>query len=135
MVNKSCFAILIWIYTPNVQRSMFNFCLEIQTIMEIISVDFYKSIVSHYLVKPLYHYSAQGPTMKSNSAPSPQHNVAHNVDYTATVQHCIGGGGGGAKFRKSFKSLRLSLKNEALSHFQDEKKSPYFKSISPNPFR
>ena len=42
MVNKSCFTILMWIYTPNVQRSTFNFCLQIQTIMEIISVDFYK---------------------------------------------------------------------------------------------
>ena len=53
MVNKSCFAILIWIYTPNVQRSTFNFCLEIQTIMEIISVDFYK----------IYRVSLSGETI------------------------------------------------------------------------
>ncbi len=59
IVNKSCFTILMWIYTRNVPRSMFNFSLEIQT----------------------------------------------------------------------------SLKNQALSHFQDEKKSPYFKCSSPNRFR
>ncbi len=49
----------MWIYTRNVPRSMFNFCLEIQTVS----------------------------------------------------------------------------KNQALSHFQDEKKSPYFKCSSPNRFR
>ncbi len=51
--------------------------------------------MSHYLVKPFYYYLVQAPVMKRNSAPLTRHNVADNVDYRATVQHCMGEG---AKF-------------------------------------
>ena len=71
--------------------------------------------MSHYLVEPLYYYSVQAPTMKSNTAPLPQHNVAHNVDYRATVQHCMGGGG--AKFRKSFKSLQINFQDCGIDYY------------------
>ncbi len=66
--------------------------------------------MSHYLVKPLYYYSVQGPTMKSNSAPSPS-------PAQCCSQRCVQGhsstlyGGGGAKFRKSFKSLQINFQD------------------------
>ena len=66
--------------------------------------------MSHYLVKPLYYYSVQAPTMKSNRAPSPSPSTMLLTTLITGPQFNIVWGGG-AKFRKSFKSLQINFQD------------------------
>ncbi len=47
--------------------------------------------------------------------PSPSTMLPHNIDYWATVQHCMGEG---AKFEKRFKSLRINFHDCRLNSSQ-----------------